>query len=159
MVIGCPGGGKSTFSRAFHEKTSLPLFPLDLMYWKEDRTTVEKEIFLQRLNAVLEKDEWILDGNYNSTMELRMKNCDTVFFLDFPTEICLEGIRSRQGKPRPDLPWVEKEGEKDEEFLSFVEKFNTDSRPRILSLLEKHSNKNIFIFKTREEADKFLKEI
>ena len=40
MVIGCPGSGKSTFSRALHSKTGLPLFYLDMMYWNPDRTRV-----------------------------------------------------------------------------------------------------------------------
>lgn len=58
---------------------------------------------------------------------MRMKKCDTVFFLDYPTEICLEGINSRAGKPRSDMPWTENSGEQDEEFLNFIKNFNSDS--------------------------------
>ena len=71
IVIGCPGSGKSTVSRALHNKTGIPLYHLDMMYWNADKTTVEKSVFLERLSAVLEKDEWIIDGNYGSTMELQ----------------------------------------------------------------------------------------
>ena len=63
MVIGCPGSGKSTFSKALHKKTSLPLFHLDLMNWNSDRSTVERNIFIERLYKTIQKDEWIIDGN------------------------------------------------------------------------------------------------
>ena len=63
IVIGCPGSGKSTFSRALHKITGIPIFHLDMMYWNSDRTIVPKSVFLERLNDVLEKSEWIIDGN------------------------------------------------------------------------------------------------
>ena len=43
IVIGCPGSGKSTFARVLHNKTGIPLYHLDLMYWNADKTTVKKE--------------------------------------------------------------------------------------------------------------------
>ena len=57
IVIGCPGSGKSTVSRALHNKTGISLYHLDMMYWNADKTTVEKSVFLEQLSAVLEKDE------------------------------------------------------------------------------------------------------
>ena len=113
IVIGCPGSGKSTFARALHEKTGLPLHYLDMMYWNADKTTVPKDIFRGRLAEVLTDDEWIIDGNYGSTMEARMAACDTVFFLDYPRSVCLAGIRERQGKPRADMPWIETEDDEE----------------------------------------------
>lgn len=154
IVIGCPGSGKSTFSRALHQKTGLPLHHLDMMFWNADKTTVEKHVFLERLSAVLREDTWIIDGNYASTMEVRMATCDTVIFLDYPLDICLAGIRERVGKPRADMPWVE-DGE-DAEFLAFVRDFNREQRPRILELLAAHGDKTVVILSDRTEADAFL---
>ena len=155
VVIGCPGGGKSTFARALAEKTGLPLYYLDMMYWNADKTTVEREVFLARLAEALEKDSWIIDGNYISTMEMRMEKCDTVFFLDYPREVCLGGVEARMGKPRADMPWVETEW--DGEFRQLIEDFAEKIRPKILALLEKYAKKEIHIFRTREEAAEFLK--
>ena len=154
IVIGCPGSGKSTLSRKLHNITKIPLYHLDMMFWNSDKTTVSKDIFLQRLTEVLKEDKWIIDGNYSSTMEMRMNECDTVIFLDLPPDVCLDGVRQRKGKQRSDIPWVENED--DEEFIEFIKTFNKEQRPKIITLLDKYNEKNIFIFKSREEADVFL---
>ena len=154
IVIGCPGSGKSTISRALHNKTGIPLYHLDMMYWNADKTTVEKSVFLERLSAVLENNEWIIDGNYGSTMELRMAACDTVIFLDYPLDICLDGIRERRGKPRNDLPWIETE--EDSEFIEFIKNYNEQQKPKVIELIKKYSDKNIIILESREQADAFL---
>lgn len=157
IVIGCPGSGKSTFSRALHEITGIALFHLDMMKWNADRTMVERAVFIDRLTAAMAHDEWIIDGNYGSTMELRLKECDTVFFLDYPTEVCLNGIEIRRGKARPDMPWIEEEP--DEEFIAFVRSFGTVKRPNVLRLLEQYSDRNIITFKNREESDRYLESL
>ena len=157
IIIGCPGSGKSTFSRDLHEKTKLPLYHLDMLYWNSDRTTVSKEVFRERLQNVLVLNKWIIDGNYGSTIEMRLKECDTVFFLDYPLEVCIDGVRQRKGTVRTDMPWVETED--DEEFLQFIRDFENQSKPKIIELLNEYKDKNIIIFKSREDADKFLKEL
>ena len=154
IVIGCPGSGKSTFSKELHKITGIPLFHLDMMYWNADKTTVEKQVFLERLSNTMKSLKWIIDGNYFSTMEQRLKECDTVFFLDYPLEICLKGIKERKGKPRSDIPWIETED--DEEFIEFIKNYNMQIRPKVKELLCKYSSKNIFIFTSRTEAKEFL---
>lgn len=156
IVIGCPGAGKSTFARALQKKTSLPLYYLDMLYWNSDRTTVSKEIFRKRLREVLALDSWIIDGNYGSTIEMRLQECDTVFFLDYDLEVCIDGVKMRMGKKRPDMPWTETQD--DEEFLEFIRNYNTDSRPKVIELLDKYKEgRHIVIFRSREEAEEYLK--
>ncbi len=153
-VIGCPGGGKSTFSRALRDATHLPLYHLDAIYWRDDRTTIPKEEFRAIQREIIERDEWIIDGNYGSTMEWRVAACDLLVFLDYPTEVCLAGVRARRGQVRSDMPWVE-EGD-DQEFLEFIRAFESESRPRILELIGRYPDKTVVVFRTREEADGYL---
>ena len=158
IVIGCPGSGKSHFSRELNKITGIPLYHLDMMYWNADKTTVERSVFLERLTDALDRDEWIVDGNYTSTMELRMNMCDTVFLLDYPVEVCLEGIAMRRGKPRPDMPWIELEEEV--EFTEFIRKFDEQELPLAMALIEKYKDtKEIIVFKSREEANSFLSDL
>ena len=155
IVIGCPGSGKSTFSKALHKITDIPLFHLDMIFWNADKTTVEKTVFLDRLLKIVQKDEWIIDGNYASTMELRMQACDTIIFLDYPLDVCLNGIKERKGKPRSDLPWIEPD-EDDVEFIEFIKNYNSQSRPKVMELLDSYSHKDIIMFSTRTQAEEFL---
>lgn len=157
IVIGCPGSGKSTFSKKLHQITDIPLYHLDMMYWNSDKTIVNKDIFLERLLSTIKTDKWIIDGNYSSTMELRIQHCDTIIFLDYPVDICLNGISKRKGKERTDIPWIE--NEEDFEFIEFVKKFNVENRSSIIELFKKYSNKSIYIFKSRDEANAFLSKL
>ena len=153
-VIGCPGGGKSTFSRALRDRVDLPLYHLDAIYWRDDRTHLSREEFYPLMREIIAREEWIMDGNYNSTLEWRISACDLLIFLDYPAEVCLEGVRARRGQKRSDMPWVE-EGD-DEEFLEFIRAFETESRPRILELIGGYPDKAVVVFRTREEADRYL---
>lgn len=157
IVIGCPGSGKSTFSRTLQEKTQLPLIHLDMLYWNADGTCVQKEVFLERLNQAVRQDAWIIDGNYGSTLELRMKACDTIIFLDYPLDVCLDGIQARRGQARSDIPWIEPTDNMDESFVEFVKDYRQTSRPGVMQMLQKYEDKNIIILKSRDEGNVFLK--
>ena len=153
-VIGCPGSGKSTFSRALRDKLGLPLHYLDILWHKPDRTNVTREEFDEKLIKILKGEKWIIDGNFNRTLEMRVNACDTVFLLDFPVEVCLSGVESRIGKKREEMPWVEEEF--DPEFKEWIINFPKDKLPYIYQILEKYNDKNIIIFKSREEMSEFL---
>ena len=114
-------------------------------------------MFLERVSYALAQESWIIDGNYAASLELRMQSCDTVIFLDYSVEICLEGIAARKGKARTDIPWVETED--DSEFLDFVRSYPVLVRPNVLTLLEKYADKEIHIFRNRQDADNFLSQI
>lgn len=155
IVIGSPGAGKSTFSRKLRDITGLDLYYLDMIWHKPDKTTISREEFDARLKEIVKKDNWIMDGNYQRTLGFRLKECDTVFFMDYPLEVCLAGAKARIGKQREDLPWFE--SELDEEFKQWVLDFPKKQLPEIYELLEKYKDsRNIIIFKSREEADEYL---
>ena len=78
LILGCPGAGKSTFARKLRDKTGLPLYYLDMIWHKPDRTTITKQEFDAKLSEIIKQEEWIIDGNYGRTLEMRFKECDTV---------------------------------------------------------------------------------
>ncbi len=155
LVIGSPGAGKSTFARKMRDETGIPLYYLDLLWHRPDRTNVAREEFDTRLAQILEKDRWIIDGNYLRTLKMRMRACDTVFLLDYPMEVCLAGAEERIGKKREDLPWIETEF--DEEFRQWILDFPKEQLPVIYEMTEQYRNeKKIIVFRSREEAEDFL---
>lgn len=83
-----------------------------------------------------------------------MQACDTVIFLDYSVEICLLGIKERKGKPRTDIPFIESAN--DHEFIEFIKNYNLNNRPDVINLIKKYSNKDIYIFKNRTQANEFL---
>ncbi len=155
IVIGCPGSGKTTFAEKLNKCTGLPLYYLDAIWHKPDKTHISREEFDERITEIFATSEWIIDGNYKRTIEMRLKQCDTVFLFDLPTEVCLQGVTERIGKRRYDLPWLETEV--DPEFRAFIEGFPRDTLPYIYELLAKYEGeKRVVIFKSRNEADEYI---
>ena len=134
LVIGCPGAGKSTFARRLRDAAGLPLHYLDMLWHNPDRTTVTRAEFDERLQRILEEDAWILDGNFARTLPKRLEYCDTVFFLDFPTDVCLEGVEGCSGMKREDM-----RGSNTNSMRSSVSTsidFPAERRPQMVDALE-----------------------
>lgn len=157
IILGCPGSGKSTLAKKLHDTTGLPLFHLDAIWWKADKSHISREEFDQKLHEILQTDQWILDGDYSRTYEIRFKSCDTVIFLDYSVDECMRGIKERVGKARTDMPWTEQE--LDPELVQLVENYPKDNRPVILSLLEKYPDVTPFVFKSRLEASEWMENL
>lgn len=158
IVVGRSGAGKSEFSRKLNKILGVPIFHLDNIWWKEDKTHIERDEFDKELLKIFSLDSYIIDGDYSRTYEVRFKNSDTVFFLDYPLDICLKGAESRIGTKRDDIPW--KEEAFDPSFKEFILKWENDVRPKLLELISKYQDKkNIIIFKSREEANSYLEEL
>ncbi len=162
LIIGNAGAGKSTFARQLSATLNLPLVHLDKLFWTgnwEHTTRVEFDNLLQK---ELEKPQWIIDGNFNRTIPHRLKYCDTVFYLDFPTTTCLWGITQRvikhYGKSRSDMG-----GNCPEYFdankyslYKHVLQFNKEHRRTYYDLLSS-ANVNVIIFKNRRQLREYLK--
>lgn len=156
IVIGCPGSGKTTFSEKLAQCTGLPLIYLDAIWHKPDRTHISRAEFDARLQEIREQEAWIMDGNYSRTMETRLQMCDTVFLFDLPAEVCLQGAIARLGKGRYDVPWID--NTLDPAFAQEILKFRETQLPNIYDLLRTYGEgRQIHIFKTRQQADDYLK--
>lgn len=155
IVIGCPGSGKTTFAEGLSKKSEIQLFYLDAVWHRPDKTHIPREEFDVKIGEILAKDSWIIDGNYQRTLDMRMAAADTVFLFDLPSEVCLEGAVARLGKVRREMPWIDTELDRD--FKREIEEFGSKNLPKIYELLEKYKDKSITVFKSRKEADEFLK--
>ncbi|WP_346962487.1 DNA topology modulation protein [Clostridium sp.] len=162
-VIGSGGSGKSTFSRRLGSILNLPVYHLDTLYWSPGWVETPKEQWKEVVNSLVIKDRWIIDGNYRSTMDIRLDSADTIIFLNMSTSLCVYRIIKRRfmykGKGRPDM----REGceEKlDLEFVKWVWKFNKNERPKVLEKLKPYEDKKkIIVLKNPREVENFLKNL
>lgn len=154
IILGCSGSGKSTYAKNLSEHTGLPLIHLDNVWWKTDRTHITRDEFDQKLEELLQADRWIIDGDYSRTYEVRFRACDTVIFLDYSEEICMNGITERVGKHRKDIPWVEQE--LDPELVELVRNYHQENRPVIFELMGKYPEKQILIFNNRSQSEEWM---
>lgn len=162
MIIGCGGSGKSTLARQLGERTGLPVIHLDQLFWSPGSWQhLEKEDFDALLQQELEKPRWIMDGNFNRTMPMRLEKCDTVIYLDYNRFVCifswLKRVIQNWGKTRPDMgpncnEWI------DPEFARWIWNFNSQYRQKYHALLAQQQGKQIHIFKNRRQLRKFLRE-
>ena len=155
IVIGCPGSGKTTFAEKLQRVTDLPLYYLDAIWHKPDRTHISREEYDKILLEIFKTEEWIIDGNYSRTIEERIQNSDTIFLFDLPTEVCMQGATKRLGKARYDVPWIDTT--LDPKLKQEIEEFPDKVLPRIYELLAKNiGGKQVVVFKSRAEADEYL---
>lgn len=159
-VIGCPGAGKTTFSRELARITGLPLTHLDFIYHDQTYSyQSDKDIWRARVSSETKKKQWIIDGNYKSTFDIRLPKSDTIIFLDYPTYISIWRALKRRihfhKKVRKDMPptWQERLGW---DFFVFILKFNYSVAPRMRKTLASYTDKDIVVFRSSRQAKKYL---
>ena len=154
-IIGCPGAGKSTLARRIAAETGHPLIHLDYENWQPGWLPIPKEEWRAKQLEWVNGERWIIDGNYQATLELRYAAADLVIFLDIPRAVCLWSILRREGRPRADLrPGVEAPGIFSKSFLSmlgFVWLYNKKSRPKVTALRAQYPGTAFWRIRSRGE--------
>ena len=159
LVIGCPGAGKTYFSKQLSKILGLPVVHMDNLYWREDKTCVSTEELKEKLFPYLEKEEWIIDGNYHKTLEMRLPYATDVFVLDVSRKECIEGILERIDQPRDDIPWIERE-EDATELIAWTAGYGFRTKDEEMALLEKNKNHLVIhTIKSRQEMNDYLSKL
>lgn len=107
VVMGSSGSGKSTLCRTLASELQLPLYHLDVLFWKPQWIMTSEDEQEEILQNIIPKQSWIIDGSYSACLAERLSAADTVIFLDLPRKICLFRIAKRLlqnlGKTRKDM--------------------------------------------------------
>lgn len=164
LIIGCPGTGKSTFATQLAKQTGLPVFHLDKDWHEEGRWSNEldtkRQQWRQHIAELLKKPEWIMDGNYTSTLDIRIPMANVVVFLDYPTVVALWGVVKRRFQQqglgrRPDMPdgWQEK---LNSSLIKKVIVFKHSHKPRIMNHLQENPGVECVVLKNRRQLKELL---
>ncbi len=161
LVIGICGAGKSTLALKLSERLDLPVFHLDKYFWKKGWIETPNEEWVSTVEGLVSQDEWIMEGNYSSTFNVRFPKADTIIILDYNPILAItratKRIISHYGRTRPDMTdgcperfnW---------EFYKFMWYFNKNHRPRVEEALRNHAKgKRVLRFSSPKKLNKFLK--
>ena len=154
LVIGCSGAGKSTFAKELGQKLNIEVIHLDALFWNAGWVPTPKAQWREKVVNLCQNGQWIMDGNYGSTLSLRLQYADAVILFDTPRLQCLwRAIKRRlmyAGKTRPDMAAGCPE-KIDGEFLKWIWNFKKNEKPQIMKLLDAFSGK-LFIVKNKKDS-------
>ncbi|MEO6655294.1 MAG: DNA topology modulation protein [Pyrinomonadaceae bacterium] len=162
LVLGSGGAGKSTFSKRLGGILDIDVIHLDRLYWRPNWQEVMPFEWQTIVGEIISRESWIMDGNYTTTREMRIRACDSVIFLDMSRHVCLYRILKRtliyHGQSRPDMPPGCNE-RFDLEFALWVWNYPNRSKKKILETLGQFPGKNIVVLRSSSEVDAFLESL
>jgi adenylate kinase family enzyme len=138
LVVGSGGAGKTVVARALAARTGLPLIHLDAHYWRPNWEPTPVDAWRARVRELITRSQWVMDGNYSSTLDLRLPAADTIVFLDLPRRVTLRRVLARwlrwHGRVRPEMPQGCPE-RMSLEFARWLWRFPREGRRRLLDAI------------------------
>jgi adenylate kinase family enzyme len=155
-IIGISGSGKSTFANSLGNTLNRSIIYLDKEYWTNGwEKRYSSEDWKKFVKNLSQQDEWIIDGNYQSSMITRLDRADTIIFFDFSRWICFFRVLFRVLNRKQ--PFDKSEGTRERVSLELIKFIIKYPRKEILKKLESYKNtKEIFIVKNSKEVDELL---
>jgi adenylate kinase family enzyme len=157
-IIGCGGSGKTHLANQLAAALDLPLTHLDAEYYDRHWKPLPQDEFAARQHDLVAGPRWLIEGNYASTLPIRLAACDIVIFLDLPARTCLLGIAQRR--------WRYRGGQHTQDgvfdritwsFVKYILGYRRQMRPRIRALMTEHGTKaHLVTLTSRRQAARFL---
>lgn len=161
MVIGVSAGaGKSTLARRLGEELEIEVIHLDRLYWRPGWVESPLDEFRASQQENVQKEKWIIEGNYSNSFDIRAEKADTIVYIELPLSICLYRVVKRWitniGKNRPDM--ADGCAEKlDWKFIKFIVKTYNQRKKTMAERIEafRKKKKKVYILKSEKEVRSF----
>lgn len=163
LILGGPGSGKTTLAKILSKKYNLPVVNLDGINYLENWIPRDKK---ERDNIIISeanKDKWIIEGIYKSTLEIRAKRADLIIILDYKTRSLIYGVLKRYftgiGKEKEEIKGCKEKIDKD--FIKYIINFNKKTKNKYMDILYKIENidDKIICFKNRKELNNYINKL
>ncbi|MCO4781742.1 MAG: hypothetical protein KC646_05410 [Candidatus Cloacimonetes bacterium] len=164
LMLGCSGGGKSTISNQLFNILNIPVLHLDIFYWKENWVATQTDEWREIVKDLLKKDQWIMDGTFSSTFDLRFPEADLIVVLKRPRLLCLYRAITRllkYDKVKRRLDMAQGCEEKfDLDFYKYIWNFNKVHYPRIETAINQYEcHDKLVLLETQKDIDLFLESL
>jgi len=157
-IVGCGGSGKSHLARVLGARLGITPVHLDVVFYDKDWKPLDQEAFAALQRDLVAAPRWIIDGNYASTLPIRLEAADTVIFLDLPGWACLLGIaqrRLRHGGGQHQaigvydrITWG---------FIRYILGYRRKMAPRVRALIVAHAGPaQVTVLRSRAAARRYL---
>jgi len=161
LVLGPSGSGKTQLALRLGELLGLPLVHLDAHRWRPGWVALADRDWRPVVVELTRASEWIMDGTYESTLDLRIPAADAVIVLEAGRLTCLLGLLRRRfldGRGRrPDAPAGQRI---DRAFLRYLWRYPVATRPMLLAKLREHAEgKTVVVVHGRRQARRLVEDV
>lgn len=160
VLIGCGGSGKTVLAHHLGRRLGLEVVSLDRLFYDAGWNPTPAERFAAIQRELVAADRWVIEGNYASSLHIRLARADTVIFLDLPAWMCLWGVAQRRWRYRGGqhadgvydrITWS---------FIRYILGYRRTMRPRVTSLLAEHGrHARIIRLTTRRQVTRLLMQL
>ena len=160
-LIGSGGSGKSVLARELGTILDISVIHLDSLFWKPGWMETPRDEWTKIQEDLVQRETWIIDGNYGGTIDIRLAASDTIIFLDLPRTICLWRVIKPWlqyiGRPRPDMaPGCPEKV--DWEFVKWIWSYTNARRPLILERIDQYRDGRTIIQLRKPEGGQAILE-
>lgn len=160
LIIGNGGTGKSTLANRLGIDLSISAVHLDLLSWKDNYERVNEEDFKIALRENLKEEKIIIEGwAFHSTMLERLLWAETIIYLKYPLDKCLESVFKRNkdfnNRKYPFDPFTGDRESNNSLYKTAVEKVYFEYEPILNTWLTEPGikDKPVFTFRSIEELN------
>ncbi|MEV5407300.1 topology modulation protein [Thermopolyspora sp. NPDC052614] len=160
VIVGSGGSGKSHLARELGRLLDVPVTHLDAVFFGEDWTPLPQDKFEAVQRELVSTPRWVIDGNYNSTLHVRLEACDTVVMMDIPTWSALWGIFSRQVRHGAGQHAAGVYNRINWGVLIYVATYRRRMRPKVLEKIHKlAADKQVVFLRGRRSTRRWLEHL
>jgi adenylate kinase family enzyme len=161
LVLGSSGSGKTTFTRQLGPLLNLEPIHLDACFWQPGWVSTPQDEWREKVAVLVERESWIMDGTYESTLDLRIPAADCVIVLERSRLVCLWRVLKRKvtldDRRRPDAP----SGQKlDAAFLRYIWRYPQVTQSLVFERIRQYGpHKALIVLRGAGDIERLLRRL